>query len=184
MGNANYCAFYVSEPFSPSALGAHATRDFVYYNLIRKWSAEDASFPFFDAHSTTYSVRDDSDWEKTLKPRLRQRLSNSKNLLLIISSLTKNSRALREEVDYGVNSLGLPLVIAYPEMKTTAEIQSNGRLSSAVQRLWDNIPILRDSMHAVPRLHIPFTRDSVKSGLSDKSFMLQTKTVAGNYHLG
>lgn len=68
--NANYSAFYVSEPFSESNLGANSTHDFVYYNMLRMWRGEDNSFPFNDAHDKTYNVRDGSDWEKTLKPRL------------------------------------------------------------------------------------------------------------------
>ena len=67
--NANYSAFYVSEPFSESNLGANSTHDFVYYNMLRMWRGEDNSFPFNDAHDKTYNVRDGSDWEKTLKPR-------------------------------------------------------------------------------------------------------------------
>ena len=33
--NGNYAAFYVTEPFQEGNLGAHATKDFVYYNLLR-----------------------------------------------------------------------------------------------------------------------------------------------------
>ena len=33
--NGNYAAFYVAEPFNASALGAHATKDFCYYNMLR-----------------------------------------------------------------------------------------------------------------------------------------------------
>lgn len=29
----NYCAFYVKTPFKESNLGAHAAKDFVYYNM-------------------------------------------------------------------------------------------------------------------------------------------------------
>lgn len=43
--NANYSAFYVSEPFSESNLGANSTHDFVYYNMLRMWRGEDNSFP-------------------------------------------------------------------------------------------------------------------------------------------
>ena len=96
--NANYSAFYVSEPFSESNLGANSTHDFVYYNMLRMWKGEDNSFPFNDAHDKTYNVRDGSDWEKTLKPRLHTRLDNSKNIILFLSSITANSRALREEM--------------------------------------------------------------------------------------
>ena len=56
--NANYSAFYVSEPFSESNLGANSTHDFVYYNMLRMWKGEDNSFPFNDAHDKTYNVRD------------------------------------------------------------------------------------------------------------------------------
>ena len=91
----NYTAFYVSEPFNYSSLGANATKDFCYYNALRMWRGSDSSFPFVDSHDTTYSVRDGSDWESTLKPRLRERLRSSKNIVLILSSTTANSYALR-----------------------------------------------------------------------------------------
>ena len=92
--NGNYCAFYVAEPFSPSTLGAHATKDFCYYNLLRSWKGAESNFPFIDSHDKTYNVRDESDWEATLKPRLRERLRASKNVILFLSSTTVNSRAL------------------------------------------------------------------------------------------
>ena len=97
--NGNYSAFYVDEPFGENNLGAHSTKDFVYYNLLRAWKGGDSSFPFNDSHDKNYNVRDGSDWERTLKPRIRDRLSNSKNIVLFLSSITRNSRAIREEVD-------------------------------------------------------------------------------------
>ena len=107
----NYSAFYVSEPFSESSLGAHATKDFCYYNMLKAWKGSDSTFPFNNAHETTYNVRDNSDWELTLKPRLRARLRNSKNIILFLSSNTVNSRALREEIEYGINELKLPIIV-------------------------------------------------------------------------
>ena len=77
--NGNYSAFYVSEPFSESNLGAHATKDFVYYNMLKAWKGLDSTFPFNDSHNKNYNVRDSSDWESTLKPRIRERIRNSKN---------------------------------------------------------------------------------------------------------
>ena len=98
---ANYTAFYVKEPFDESNLRAYATPDFLYYNQLRAWKAADSTFPFIDAHAKTYNVRDDSSWE-TLKKRLHERLDMSKNIILFLSSNTKNSDALREEIDYGI----------------------------------------------------------------------------------
>ena len=98
--NGNYSAFYVAEPFDPSTLGAHATKDFCYYSMLRAWKGKDSTFPFNDSHNKNYNVRDGSNWEVTLKPRLRDRLRNSKNIVLFLSSKTVNSRALKEEIDY------------------------------------------------------------------------------------
>jgi len=120
--NGNYSAFYVSEPFSENNLGAAATKDFVYYNLLRAWKASDSTFPFNDSHNKNYNVRDGSDWEKTLKPRLHDRLSNSKNIILFLSSVTKNSRALREEINYGIGTKGLPVIVVYPEYSEKSDI--------------------------------------------------------------
>jgi hypothetical protein len=111
--NGNYAAFYVAEPFNASALGAHATKDFCYYNMLRAWKGKDTSFPFNDSHDKTYNVRDNSAWETTLKPRLRERIRNSKNVVLFLSSNTVSSRALREEIDYGINDQGLPVIVIY-----------------------------------------------------------------------
>jgi hypothetical protein len=89
--NGNYSAFYVNEPFNECNLGASATKDFVSYNLLRAWKGSDSTFPFCDSHNKNYNVRDGSDWEKTLKPRLHDRLNCSKNIIFFLSSITKNS---------------------------------------------------------------------------------------------
>ena len=99
--NGTYAAFYVDEPFNGSNLKAFATPDFCYYQMLRAWKARDPRIPFNDSHDKTYNVRDGSDWECTLKPRLRLRLRNSKNIILFLSSRTKASRALTEEIEYG-----------------------------------------------------------------------------------
>lgn len=181
--NYNYTAFYVSEPFSDSSLNAHATKDFCYYNLLKAWKGDDASFPFNDAHETTYNVRDDSDWEKTLKPRLRERLNNSENITLFLSSNTANSRALKEELDYGINTLGLPVIVIYPELKTKTDLLniSKTALNSAVKNLWNKLPIFRDSKSNVPVLHIPIVKETIREALSNKDFRLTTKTDADDY---
>lgn len=174
--NGNYCAFYVAEPFNSSALGAHATEDFRYYNTLRMWKGADSSFPFVDSHDKTYSVRDGSDWESTLKPRLRERLRASKNVVLILSDKTINSRALRDEVDYGINDQGLPVIVIYPQYASKESLLSNGVLKQAVMDLWGKLPVFRDSMKKVPTLHVPLEKSLITSALKDPDFMLATKT--------
>lgn len=120
--NGNYSAFYVAEPFKESNLGAHQAKDFYYYNLLRAWEAKYSDFHFNDSHDKTYDVRDGSDWEKTLKPRLHQRLNNSKNIILFLSEITANSRALREEIEYGINTCELPIIVVYPDYEEKEDI--------------------------------------------------------------
>lgn len=172
----NYCAFYVAEPFSESALGAHATKDFCYYNLLRSWKGRDSAFPFVDSHAKTYSVRDNSDWESTLKPRLRERLRNSKNIILFLSGGTANSRALREEVDYGINEQGLPVIVIYPDHSSKADLVSGDDLKQQIKSLWGKLPIFRDSMSKVPTLHVPMDKGAISDALKNSKFMLATKT--------
>ena len=172
--NCNYTAFYVDEPFNPSPLAAYATKDFCYYSMLKAWKGSDTSFPFNDAHAKTYSVRDGSDWELTLKPRLRERLSLSKNIILFLSSNTKNSRALREEFFYGACTLGLPIIVVYPELDNS-QIVSNGQLSIRINLLWDKLPILKEAMTKVPTLHIPMEKEYIEAALSDSELTIQGK---------
>ena len=176
-----YCAFYVGSPFNPSALGAHATKDFCYYNLLKSWKGADSTFPFSDEHASNYNVRDGSDWERTLKPRLRERLRSSKKIVLFLSSVTANSQALREEIDYGINWQGLPVIVVYPDYKEKSELLSYKELKSSVRNLWDKLPKFRDSMSEVPTLHVPMKKALIRSALLNTDFNFATKTSPGVY---
>lgn len=179
----NYCAFYVQEPFNESSLGAHATKDFCYYNMLRAWKGSDSSFPFNNAHDTTYNVRDNSDWDSTLKPRLRERLRNSKNIILFLSKNTLNSRALREEIDYGINSLFLPVIIIYADIKTNEDLLTDDKkkLNNTVVNLWNILPVFRDSKAKVPVLHIPLNKDTILSSLKNAHFRVGSEKTSGDY---
>lgn len=181
--NGNYAAFYVDEPFFDGNLGAHATKDFVSYNLLRAWKGSDSNFPFNDSHNKNYNVRDDSDWEKTLKPRIRERLSNSKNIILFLSSITKNSKAVREEIDYGINTLGLPVIVVYPEYSEKSDIINceSKNIKKQIKDLWGKLPIFRDSMGSVPTLHIPHNKALIRKALENTGFMVNSKKDADVY---
>lgn len=179
--NGNYAAFYVAEPFSSSALRAHATPDFVYYNQLRMWKGADANFPFIDSHDKTYNVRDGSDWELTLKPRLRERLRASKNIVLFLSKSTLASKALVEEIDYGINSEGLPVIVIYPGFDSKASLRSGDNFASSITSLWSRIPVFKSSMGKVPTIHVPLLKSTISSALCDKDFMLASKAPANAY---
>ena len=180
---ANYTAFYVAEPVSESNLAANATKDFVYYRELQAWKGEDSSFPFVDAHNKTYNVRDDSDWETTLKPRLHERLNASKNIILFLSYITKNSKALKEEMEYGVWNQGLPVIVVYPDFSEKTDIvDSNGNFKKQIKDLWDKLPSFKSHMNEVATLHIPMNKDLIKKALSNKDFMINTMTKVGTYY--
>lgn len=178
---ANYAAFYVKTPFNESNLGANATPDFLYYNQLCAWKSADKSFPFVDAHAKTYNVRDDSSWE-TLKKRLHERLDISKNIVLFLSDNTKSSQALREEIDYGINMKGLPVIVIYPDFKEKNDIWCSTGMRKQVKNLWDKLPMFRDNMDKVATLHVPYKKKLIESALKDSDFKVQTMTKAGQYH--
>lgn len=177
----NYCAFYVAEPFNQYNLGANAAKDFCYYNLLKAWKAADLSFPFVDSHNKTYSVRDGSDWEQTLKPRLHERLNASANVVLFLSSNTRYSRALREEIDYAINTKDLPIIVVYPELKTMDDIHTQPEFTSTVTKLWDKLPVFRDNKYKIPVLHVPYNKVLIRKALDDPDFRVATKTTADDY---
>ena len=178
--NGNYAAFYVAEPFNENALGAFSTPDFNHYQLLKAWKTLDGSFPFRDSHAKTYNVREGSSWEFTLKPRLRERLRESKNIVLFLSSKTKASRALTEEIEYGIGDLGLPVIVVYPEID--AKLFNEG-IPYKAKMLWDNIGAFRRLMDTVPTLHVPMQKNALRVALSDSNFMIQTKRAPGIYYL-
>ena len=177
----NYTAFYVAEPFNSSSLGAYATKDFCYYSMLRAWKGADDTFPFYDSHNTTYNVRDGSDWDLTLKPRLRERIRNSKNIVFFLSSNTANSRAVKEEIDYGINDQGLPVIVIYPEYDSKESLLKNGALKQEVKALWDKLPIFKNSMNKVPTLHIPLNKGVIATSLRNAEFMIASKKASNVY---
>lgn len=178
--NANYCAFYVEEPFSESNLGANDSPDFCYYNTLRAWKGENTSFPFIDAHNKTYQVRDGSDWETTLKPRLHQRLNESKNIILFLSSHTKNSRTLNEEIEFGVGHLKLPVIVVYPDYDSTDKIEFS---SSQIKQLWTKVPAFCTYKTQVPVVHVPMKKAVLEKVLLNCNFTVQSPCGSGDYKI-
>lgn len=172
--NANYAAFYVDEPFSESNLKANETEDFRYYRMLKMWKGQDSKYPFIDAHEKTYNVRDDSKWE-TLQQRIHERLGKSRNIVLFLSSITKRSRALREEITYGIDTKGLPIIVVYPGYSEKSDIIVCGtkRIKKQIKDLWDNLPSLRNRMDKVPTIHVPLKKALIKQALENSDFTVQ-----------
>lgn len=96
--------------------------------------------------------------------------------------ILKNSQALREEIDYGINTKGLPVIVVYSDFKNKSDICGTNGLKKQVTDLWDKLPIFRDSMSNVAIIHVPYKKSLIESALSDPDFKVQTMTKAGNYY--
>ena len=173
--NGTYSAFYVDEPFTDGKSIATAP-DFNYYCLLKAWKEKDPSFKFINSHDKTYEVRDSSDFESTLVPRIRERLRKSKNIILFLSSHTKQSKALKEEIEYGSIELGLPIVVVYPEYKTNSQIHNGNGLTDDVKELiTEKLPILNKAMKVVPTAHILMNKDNIESCINYDKLTVQGK---------
>ena len=108
---------------------------------------------------------------------MRDRLNKSKNIILFLSSDTVSSRALREEIDFGINTNGLPVIVIYPEYSEMSDIINceSKTIKKKIKDLWDNLPIFRDSLDNVPTIHLPLNKTLIEKALKDKDLMVATK---------
>ena len=68
--------------------------DFRYYSTINAWTKRaNIHFRYVNSHEKTYAVRDSSTLA-TLQARIRERLSKSKNCLVILSSKTRKTGSM------------------------------------------------------------------------------------------
>ena len=76
--------------------------DIKYYNLMKAWKENDKiAFDFHNAHEIN-NLRDGSS-EETIKGKLRERLQNTKMLVILIGEHTKNLyKYVRWEIDYAL----------------------------------------------------------------------------------
>ena len=90
---------------------------------------------------------------------------------------------MREEIDYGINNQGLPVIVVYPDYAEKSDIINcqSGTIRKQITDLWDNLPMFRDSKGSVPTFHIPNKKSLIRSALNDSDFMVSTKCTAGNY---
>lgn len=93
---------------------AFAGEDLRYYNMMKAWcDNEHIEFDFLDAHDINTAL--DTSQVDTIKRRLRERLANTKQAVLLVSDNAKakysNSSFLRYELDV-LAELGLSVVLA------------------------------------------------------------------------
>ncbi len=137
------------------------------YAYMKGWKQNDNStFEFYDAHDINTAL--DSSSEETIKRRLRERLNNSKVLIVLIGEHTRNLyKFVRWEIESAI-SMGLPIIA----------VNLNGEKNMDSLRC---PPILRDTL----AIHIPYGAKIMQYALekwpeSHYDYKSQGKT--GAYH--
>ena len=103
--------------------------------------------------------------------------------ILFLSSHTQQSKALKEEIEYGAMDLGLPIIVVYPEFKTNSQIHNEGKLTDEVQTLIaDNLPILNKAMKVVPTAHILMNKSNINSCINYEELTVQGKKNTHTYY--
>jgi hypothetical protein len=152
--NGTYIAFHADGTNIPTE------SDIKYYNLITAWTAKsDDDFYMVNSHDKTDAVRDSSKKE-TLRNRLKERLRNSKNMVLIIGDTTKNDKDwIPFEIEYAVDICEIPLIVTYIGYEY---ILQPALLSSK----WPKALKDRIDNKTVSAIHIPFKKEPIKDAIS------------------
>ena len=129
-----------------------AKSDFRYYATLQAWTAnKNIDFNFVNSHDKTYAVRDSSQ-RATLYARIRQRLSASKNMLVIISKDTRyTGSVLSYEIEQAIDVYKIPLIIVYPDYSAILNVD-------ALADMWPKALAERINKNGVEAIHIAFAK--------------------------
>lgn len=155
--NGTYVAFHAEGTNVPT------DSDIKYYNLMKAWTEkEDDDFSMINSHDKTSAVRDSSKWE-TLRARLKERLRNSKHMVLIIGPTTKNDKDwVPLEIEYAIDNCDIPIIVAYTGYEY---VMAPDKLSD----LWPEALKKRINSGTASCIHIPFKKEPLKDAISQFS---------------
>ena len=155
--NGTYIAFHAEGSSDPTA------SDIKYYRMLKAWHANDsANFTFYDSHDKVPAVRDSSQ-DATIKRSLRERLDNSKNMVLIIGQRTRfDTDFVPYEIAYAIDNCAIPIIAVYPGRG----IIRNPR---ALSSLWPKALADRIASGSAGVLHIPFNQRAIDDAIGQFS---------------
>ena len=156
--NGTYVAFHADGNNIPGKT------DIDYYNLMKAWAGKgDDDFTMINSHDKASAVRD-SSLKATLRASLMKRLSNSKNMVLIVGETTHNDRDwVPFEIEQAVDYYKIPIIVAHTTF--------SGRIRNpdSLQYLWPAAlasRIVNNSAHAI---HIPFKKAPLNAAIEQFS---------------
>lgn len=155
--NGTYIAFHAAGTTDPTA------SDIKYYNMMKAWHENDAvEFRMVNSHEKVSAVRDTSQ-KATIYASLRERLKKSKNMLLFVTSITKNDTDfVPYEITYAVDTCEIPIIAVYPNSPVILN-------PKALANLWPDALKIRIDDKTARVIHIPFNRKAVQAAIGQYS---------------
>ena len=156
--NGTYVAFHADKNNIPGKT------DIDYYNLMKAWEAKsDDEFTMVNSHEKAAAVRDTSKRE-TLRRSLKDRLCNSKNMVLIIGETTRlDTDWVPFEIEQAIDVYEIPIIAAYTIHDGPI------RNPSALSGYWPNALSLRINNKSARVIHIPFRKPAIHNAISQFS---------------
>lgn len=158
--NGTYVAFHADNTNQPGQ------SDLMYYQLMRAWTAHpDDDFTMVNSHDKASAVRDTSKRE-TLRRSLKERLSNSKNMVLIIGETTRfDTDWVPFEIEEAVDTYQIPIIIAYTNKVYMGQIRN----PNALANYWPTALVTRINNGTAHVIHMPFKKEPVMDAISQFS---------------
>ena len=156
--NGTYVAFHADNNNIPGRT------DIDYYNLMKAWEAKsDDEFTMVNSHDKAAAVRDTSKRE-TLRRSLKERLCNSKNMVLIIGETTRHDTDwVPFEIEQAVDTYVIPIIATYVVYDKPI------RYPSALSQYWPQALKTRIENNTARVIHIPFKKPALHAAISQFS---------------
>lgn len=153
-----------------------AKSDFKYYATLQAWDAnKDIDFRLTNSHEKTYAVRDDS-LRATLKDRICERLSQSKNMIVVLTEDTRKSGSMLSfEIEKAVDVYKLPLIIAYPGFRSILNVESH-------RSVWPIALCSRIDDGSARAIHVPFKKEPIFDAIGQFTVQDSSLSDGKNYY--
>lgn len=151
--NGTYIAFHAEGKTDPTA------SDIRYYRVMKAWHRhDDIEFRFVNSHEKVTAVRDSSS-QATIMKSLRERLDNSKNMILIVGDSTRNDTDfVPYEISYAVDVCKIPIIAVYTGFSSILN-------PSLLRMLWPSSLERRINNGTAEVIHIAFKQTLIDAAI-------------------
>jgi hypothetical protein len=152
--NGTYIAFHAEGKTDPTA------SDIRYYRMLKAWHENDSvTFRFVNSHDKVAAMKDTASKQRIMTS-LRERLDNSKNMILIIGPTTKNDiDFVPFEIAYAIDTCKIPIIAAYTGYTGITDPEG-------LRTQWPSALRSRIDDQSGRVFHIPFKRIAIDDAIS------------------